>query len=60
MKEGEKTAAPENKQPMNPILIIAIILVIVAVLTYVIPAGSFDRVKSEETGYDGRRLHRSL
>ena len=48
-KQGETLQA---KQPMNPILIIAIILVIVAVLTYLIPAGSFDRVTNPDTGYD--------
>ena len=31
---------------------VAIILVIVAVLTYILPAGAFDRVADLETGYD--------
>ena len=50
-KQGETLQA---KQPMNPILIIAIILVIVAVLTYLIPTGSFDRAYSSAALY--RRL----
>ena len=52
MGKKDKAVKIEHKQPMNPILIIAIIMLIVAVLTYVIPAGSFDRVTNEETGYD--------
>lgn len=48
----EKKADVSEKQPMNPMLIVAVILVIVAILTYIIPAGSFDRIPNEETGYD--------
>jgi len=47
----KEPSPPRSKEPMNPILIIAIILVVVAVLTYIIPAGSFDRV-TLDTGYD--------
>lgn len=52
MTKSKKANTLEAKQPVNPILIVAIILVIVAVLTYIIPAGSFDRIPNEETGYD--------
>lgn len=52
MKKKPKSDQLAAKQPMNPILIIAIILVVVAVLTYLIPAGSFDRVTDPDTGYD--------
>lgn len=52
MSKAKKGDILQTKQPMNPILIVAIILVIVAVLTYIIPAGSFDRVENPETGYD--------
>ena len=49
MSKAKKGDTMQAKQPMNPILIVAIILVIVAVLTYIIPAGSFDRVENPET-----------
>lgn len=49
-KKNEETL--NNKQPMNPILIIGIVLVVVAVLTYIIPAGTFNRIPDETTGYD--------
>lgn len=52
MKKKQKSDQLAAKQPMNPILIIAIILVVVAVLTYLIPAGSFDRIPDPDTGYD--------
>ncbi len=52
MSKEKKGETLQAKEPMNPILIIAIILVIVAALTYVIPAGSFDRVENPDTGYD--------
>ncbi len=52
MAKAKDDTRLREKEPMNPILIIAIILVIVAVLTYIIPAGSFDRVPNEKTGYD--------
>ena len=51
MKKKEPSLV-RSREPMNPILIVAIILVIVAVLTYIIPAGAFDRVADLETGYD--------
>ena len=52
MKCEKDPVTLESKQPMNPILIIAIILVVVGFLTYIIPAGHFDRVLNEKTGYD--------
>ena len=42
----------EGKKSLNPVLIIAIIVLVAAVMTYVIPAGSFDRVLDERTGYE--------
>lgn len=47
-KDGEITA----KKPLNPMIILAVIIVIAAIATYVIPAGSFDRVSNPDTGYD--------
>ncbi len=45
---GEITAA----KPINPMIILAVIIVIAAIATYIIPAGSFDRFANAETGYD--------
>lgn len=42
----------QEKKALNPVLIIAIIVLLAAVLTYVVPAGSFDRVLDESTGYE--------
>ncbi|MDO5785795.1 MAG: AbgT family transporter [Eubacteriales bacterium] len=47
-KDGEITAA----KPINPMIILAVIIIIAAIATYVIPAGSFDRIPSADTGYD--------
>lgn len=47
-QSGEVSA----KKPINPIIILAVIIVIAAIATYVIPAGAFDRVPNPETGYD--------
>jgi uncharacterized ion transporter superfamily protein YfcC len=47
-EQGEMTA----KKPLNPMIILAVIIVIAAIATYIVPAGSFDRVANAETGYD--------
>jgi len=39
------------KAPSTPVLMI-IMIIVLAVLTYVIPAGSFDRVLDEATGIE--------
>ena len=48
-KESHEITA---KEPINPLLILAVIILIAAIATYVVPAGSFDRVLNEATGYD--------
>ena len=48
-KENHEITA---KEPINPLLILAVIILIAAIATYVVPAGSFDRVLNEVTGYD--------
>ena len=40
------------KEPLNPLIILAIILVVMALLTYVIPAGEFDRTPVEGQDYE--------
>ena len=40
------------KEPMNPLVILAVILVTVAILTYFIPAGEFDRTPVEGQDYE--------
>lgn len=48
MENQEITA----KKPINPMIILAAILVIAAISTYIVPAGAFDRIPNEATGYD--------
>ena len=48
----EEYTLMEEKKALNPILIVAIVVLLAAVLTYVVPAGSFDRVLDESTGYE--------
>lgn len=52
MKEKTEKKELTAKEPVNPLLILAVILLIAAIATYVLPAGSFDRVPNEATGYD--------
>ncbi len=40
------------KEPMNPLIILALILVAVAILTYIVPAGEFDRTPVEGQNYE--------
>ena len=56
MKKGIHTEPLGEKKPVNPILIIACVVLLAAVLTYVVPAGSFDRVMDETTGYENFEL----
>ena len=44
MKEKKKFKAPST-----PVLML-ILIVILSILTYIVPAGSFDRVEDPETG----------
>ena len=43
---------PKAKEPLNPLIILAIILVVMALLTYIIPAGEFDRTPVEGQDYE--------
>lgn len=45
---GEITAT----KPINPMIILAVIIIAAAIATYIVPAGSFDRVPNEATSYD--------
>lgn len=52
---GQKKKEPHEitaKEPVNPLLILAAIVLIAAIATYVVPAGTFDRIPNEATGYD--------
>ncbi|MCB6610040.1 hypothetical protein V3C10_21395 [[Clostridium] symbiosum] len=48
-----KRSSTETKQvkAINPMLILTAFLAVAAIATYIIPAGSFDRVSNETTGY---------
>lgn len=52
MKKEKNAERLEGKKPVNPILIIGCVVLLAAILTYVVPAGSFDRVLDEATGYE--------
>lgn len=39
-------------KPINPIIILACIMLLAAIMTYIIPAGTFDRVAIEGTEYE--------
>ncbi len=39
-------------QAVNPMIILAVIIVLAAIATYLVPAGAFDRIADPETGYD--------
>lgn len=40
----------EKKKTLHPLIIICSLVVVAAILTYIIPAGQFDRVTDEVTG----------
>ena len=43
---------PKQVKAINPMIILLAFLVIAAIATYVVPAGSFERVYNEATGYE--------
>lgn len=47
----KENSAPKQMKAINPMIILAAFLVISAIATYIVPAGSFDRVANESTGY---------
>ena len=50
MKKEEKELTV--KQPINPMIILAVIIIIASIATYVVPAGVFERIPNADTGYD--------
>ena len=46
MKDIKETKA------INPVIILGVIILLAAIATYIVPAGSFDRVADKITGYD--------
>lgn len=51
-KPKKEKAEMTAKQPVNPMIILAVIIVLAAIATYIVPAGSFERIANEATGYD--------
>ncbi len=49
---GISRKAPRDHKPMNPLAILAVVIVICAALTYIIPAGQYDRYTDETTGIE--------
>lgn len=42
----------KEKQAINPMIILAAIIIIAAICTYLLPAGAFERMTDKVTGYD--------
>ncbi len=47
---GKHTEEIKKKKSLHPMLILAMIVIICAILTYIIPAGEYERVANEEIG----------
>lgn len=53
MKKKEALDGQEKTiKAINPMVILLVLLLIAAIATYVVPAGSFDRIANEATGYE--------
>ena len=52
MKKKKQLKEGEARQAINPMIILAVIILIAAVCTYIIPAGSFDRVPVPGKDYE--------
>ena len=54
MKKKETLEGNEEKtvKAINPMVILLVFLLIAAIATYIVPAGSFDRIANESTGYE--------
>ena len=52
MQAKSKSAEGKTIKAINPMIILVAFLVIAAVATYIVPAGTFDRVTNEVTGYE--------
>lgn len=53
MGKSSARSTEKKKTKMHPIVLIALMVVIAAILTYIVPAGSFDRAINEATGRMG-------
>ena len=49
---GEENSEITQVKAVNPMIILAVIMVLAAIATYVVPAGTFDRVPIEGTEYE--------
>ncbi|WP_051600595.1 YfcC family protein [Eubacterium sp. AB3007] len=52
-KEGAALQEMHEVKTINPMIILAFIIILAAIATYVVPAGQFDRVPIEGTEYEG-------
>ena len=50
MSQNEKTEKKKQLKAINPILLLVCMILIIAVLSYIIPAGVYDRVMDEKLG----------
>ena len=48
-KDGDEI---KEIKPINPIIILACIMLLAAIMTYIIPAGTFERVEIPDTEYE--------
>ena len=52
-EEGAELQEVHEVKSVNPMIILACIIVLAAIATYIVPAGQFDRVPIEGTEYEG-------
>lgn len=52
-KEGGSLDEVHEVKSVNPLIILAVIIVLAAIATYIVPAGEFERVPIEGTEYEG-------
>ena len=52
MFKKKNSIEQQQVKAVNPMIILIVFLLIAAIATYIIPAGSFDRIADETTGYE--------
>ena len=50
MSKNEKTEEKKQLKALNPMLLLVCMILIIAVLSYIVPAGVYDRVMDEKLG----------
>ena len=50
MSKNEKTEEKQQIKALNPMLLLVCMILIIAVLSYIVPAGVYDRIMDEKLG----------